>query len=120
MEITLDEVRIEELKYKEGNFNVRLIAKNKNDKIVFLDQIKYAFYGNNYVLGRGIIPCNLSILPNEAVELNAYIQVKNSNAAGQIWASCKWRAPVWWAVKGTVYFKSAFGTIGLPFYSKQG
>ncbi|MEM3402928.1 MAG: hypothetical protein QXJ17_00040 [Nitrososphaeria archaeon] len=120
VEITLNEVIIEELKYKEGKFNIKLIAKNKNYKIVFLEKIKYTFYVNNYELGRGRILCNLPILPNETVELNALMQVKNSSAAGQIWASCKWRAPVWWAVNGTAYFKSAFCVMRLPFHSKQG
>jgi LEA14-like dessication related protein len=120
VEISLDEVKTDSLKYKEGNFNIRLIAKNSNNKTVFLRQINYAFYGNNYEIGKGTILFNSTILPEKAIELNASIQAKNSSAAGQIWASNKWRAPVCWRVEGTVYFDSIFGSINLPFYSQQG
>jgi len=117
--IILDEVKIVTLKLKEGEFNIKLIITNTANKTIGLGHIEYILYGNGYEIGKGKISCNLIICPRSTIILNTLLEVKDSYGAGQIWASCKWRIPVYWKIRGTIYFKRWFGLVSFPFVSES-
>ncbi|MEM3871561.1 MAG: hypothetical protein QXE05_03300 [Nitrososphaeria archaeon] len=115
--ILLDEVKITALKLKEGKFNIKLIITSTIDKTIKLVYIEYSLYGNDYEIGGKKIPCDLIIYPRKSIILNTHLEVKDSYGAGQIWASCKWRIPVYWKIKGIICFKSWLGPVKLSFAS---
>jgi LEA14-like dessication related protein len=114
VEVSVYDVAVESIGFTSATLKIKLKMFNPNSITATLDRADYNLYGNDILVGSGVIPTRVDIPAHSSTIITTTFDLSYSGAAKVIWSALP-TGKVTWKIKGTAYFDTPVGSITVPF-----
>ena len=114
VQITLQEVQIQDISFSGASLRLILNMYNPNDITTTLDRADYEFWLNQNSLGKGKIEKRVDIPPLESRTLDTDFFL-SFEGVGQSVISALTKNEITWKITGIAYYETILGPIEIPF-----